>query len=96
MMTLEEVSEAHQAIPALVDAVERLRSEMHLFRQELGKQKAPPTRKFLSLKQAAEELNVSQKSARNLLDRGLLKSSKGLRVIRIPTEEIENYKRRTI
>jgi hypothetical protein len=95
-MTLEEVSEALRAIPALVDAVEKLRSEMHSFRQEFGKQKPQPVRKFLSLKQAAEELNVSEKSTRSLLHRGLLKSSKGLRVIRIPTDEIENYKRRTI
>jgi hypothetical protein len=95
-MTIEELVESLKAIPALVAEVEELRNEIHSFRQESKPFKVPSARKFLSLQQAAEELNVCTKSVRRILDRGLLKYSKGLRVIRIPIEEIENYKRRTV
>ena len=52
--------------------------------------------KFLTLKQTAEELNLCTKSVSRLIDRGLLKTSKGTRAIRVPVEEIEAYKRRTV
>ena len=90
-MTIEELIESLKAVPSLVAEVEKLRNEVHALRRE-----SKPAQKFLSLQQAAEELNVCVKSVRRLLDRGLLKSSKGLRCVRIPTEEIENYKRRTV
>jgi len=90
-MTIEELVESLKAVPSLVAKVENLRNEVHALRRE-----SKPVQKFLSLQQAAEELNVCVKSVRRLLDRGLLKSSKGLRCVRIPTEEIENYKRRTV
>lgn len=90
-MTIEELVESLKAVPSLVAKVENLRNEVHALRRE-----SKPAQKFLSLQQAAEELNLCVKSVRRLLDRGLLKSSKGLRCVRIPTEEIENYKRRTV
>jgi hypothetical protein len=59
-------------------------------------EKPRPNHKFLTLKQTAEELNLCVKSVRRLIDRGLLKTSKGTRAVRIPVEEIEAYKRRTV
>ena len=59
-------------------------------------EKPRPASKFLTLKQTAEELNLCVKSVRRLIDRGLLKTSKGTRAVRIPVEEIEAYKRRTV
>ncbi|MGA3172195.1 MAG: helix-turn-helix domain-containing protein [Chthoniobacteraceae bacterium] len=90
-MTIEELVESLKAVPSLVAEVEKLRNEVYALRRE-----SKPARKFLSLQQAAEELNLCVKSVRRLMDRGLLKSSKGLRCVRIPIEEIENYKRRTV
>ena len=90
-MTIEELVESLKAVPSLVAEVEKLKNEVHALRRE-----SKPARKFLSLQQAAEELNLCVKSVRRLMDRGLLKSSKGLRCVRIPIEEIENYKRRTV
>jgi hypothetical protein len=95
-MTVEELVESLKAIPALVVEVERLRNEMHTLRQELKSSKDTSRRKFLSVKEVAEELNVSITSVRRLVDRNLLKRSYGLWKIRIPVEEIENYKLRTV
>jgi hypothetical protein len=53
-------------------------------------------RKFVSIKQAAYLLNISEKSVRRAIDRGLLKASKGFRMKRIPVEEITRYQKLTV
>jgi hypothetical protein len=47
--------------------------------------------KYVTVKQAAFLLNVSVKSVRRLIERGLLKPSKGLRVKLIPVGDIHAY-----
>jgi Helix-turn-helix domain len=47
--------------------------------------------KYLTVKQAAFLLNMSVKSVRRLIERGLLKPSKGLRVKLIPVGDIHAY-----
>lgn len=54
------------------------------------------TKRFISVKQAAFLLNMSEKSIRRLIERCLIKVSKGLRHIRIPVEQVEAYGKRTI
>ena len=44
-----------------------------------------------SIKEAAQMLNVSDKSIRRLLGRGLLKSNPALRVKRITRESIDKF-----
>jgi orotate phosphoribosyltransferase-like protein len=95
-MTIEELVESLKAIPALAVEVERLRNEIHSLRQESKPSKDTSRRKFLSIKEVAEELNISTTSVRRLVERDLLKRSHGMRMIRIPVEEIENYKLRTV
>jgi DNA-directed RNA polymerase specialized sigma24 family protein len=51
--------------------------------------------RFFSVKQTADILNVSEKSVRRLLERGLLKSSNALRVKRIPRASIEAFEKAT-
>ena len=53
-------------------------------------------KKFVSLKQAAYLLDVSDKTVRRLLDRGLLKASSGTRHRKVLVESIEEYGGRTI
>jgi hypothetical protein len=51
--------------------------------------------KYVTVKQAAFLLNMNVKSVRRLIERGLLKPSKGLRVKLIPVEDIHGYKANT-
>ncbi len=50
-----------------------------------------PSRRLLSVNDAADLLNVAPLTVRRLLDRGLLGSLKVGRVIRIPHGELERY-----
>jgi excisionase family DNA binding protein len=77
-------------VPQLLAKMERIEKLLE------GFEKPRPVRKFLTLKQTAEELNYCVKTVRRLIDRGLIKTSKGTRAVRIPLEEIEAYKRRTV
>ena len=112
-MTLEEAIEALRAIPALVEAVEKLTVEVRSLKEQNKPlpeahddlPQLPPgcislrdaqRRRFITVRQAAYLLQMSEKSVRRAIDRGLLRTSKGLRVIRIPSEEIENYTRYTV
>ena len=51
--------------------------------------------RFYTVKEAAVFLNVSPKTIRRFLDRGLLKSSKALRKKLIPCAELESFYQRT-
>jgi excisionase family DNA binding protein len=46
---------------------------------------------FYTVKEAAKALNVSEKSVRRFLERGILKSSLALRKKLIPREQIKNF-----
>jgi hypothetical protein len=87
---LGEVGKCIALVPQLLAKMDRIEKLLESF------EKPRPARKFLTLKQTAEELNLCVKSIRRLIDRGLLKTSKGTRAVRIPIEEIEAYKRRTV
>jgi len=50
---------------------------------------------FYTVAQAAVILNLSEKSIRRLLDRGLLHSSKATRKILIPRHDLETFFERT-
>src|SRR4051812_49418551 len=52
-------------------------------------------RKFFSVKETAFLLKMSEKTVRRLIDRNVLKSSKGIRLKRIPKESIEAYEKAT-
>ena len=54
------------------------------------------TKRFLSIKQTAYILELSEKSVRRLIDDGTIKASKALRHVRIPVEEIEAFKEQTV
>ena len=47
--------------------------------------------KFYNIKQAAIYLGISEKSVRRLLKRGVLQSSKALRKLLIPKEQLESF-----
>jgi excisionase family DNA binding protein len=53
----------------------------------------PKNKRLYSLKETAVELNLSEATVRRLLARGLLRSSKATRHIRIPREQIDNFVR---
>ncbi len=54
------------------------------------------TKQFLSIKQTAFLLGVSDKSVRRKIDDGLIKASKALRHVRIHVDEIDAYRKRTV
>ena len=87
---LGDLGKCIELVPRLLAKMERIEKLLETF------EKPRPAHKFLTLKQAAEELNLCVKSVRRLVDRDLLKTSKGTRAVRIPIEEIEAYKRRTV
>jgi excisionase family DNA binding protein len=74
--------------------VATLRADMQQLVQ--AKSLAPQTKPFYSLKEAAAELNLSQATVRRLIARGLLRSSKATRHIRIPRQQIDEFARSTI
>ena len=45
----------------------------------------------VSVKTTARMLEISEKSVRRLIDRGLMKPSRALRVLRIPVAQIEKF-----
>jgi len=85
-----ELGKCIALVPQLLARMERVEKLLESF------EKPQHARKFLTLTQAAEELNLCVKSVRRLIARGLLKTSKGTRAVRVPVEEIEAYKRRTV
>ena len=54
------------------------------------------TKRFLSIKQVAYILEISDKSVRRKIDGGTIKASKALRHWRIPVSEIDAYQQRTV
>jgi excisionase family DNA binding protein len=50
---------------------------------------------FYTVKESALCLNVSEKTIRRFLERGLLKSSKAIRKKLIPRKDVENFFERT-
>jgi excisionase family DNA binding protein len=78
-----------------------VQSEIAILRDEIKRvgqsgKIVPNTKRFYSLKEAAQELNLSQATVRRLIDRGLLRSSKATCLIRIPGEQIAEFARTTI
>lgn len=78
-----------------------VQSEIAILREEIkrvgqNKEISPKARRFYSLKEAAVELNLSQATVRRLINRGLLRSSKATRHIRIPREQIDEFARSTV
>ena len=57
--------------------------------------KGPLKKQWYSVKDAAVYLECSVKTVRRLIQRGLLRKSLGLRHIRIPAEELQQYKQKT-
>jgi hypothetical protein len=94
IINLADLRKLAALTPTLLDAVRRLEGEISALRGEIRPK--PSNRKFLTLVQTAEELNLCTKTISRLIQRGLLKTSKGTRVIRVPLEEIEAYKKRTV
>ena len=88
--SLGELGKCIALVPQLLSQMERVEKLLESF------EKPRHSSKFLTLKQTAAELNLCVKSVRRLIDRGLLKTSKGTRAVRVPVEEIEAYKRRTV
>jgi excisionase family DNA binding protein len=80
---------------------EVVRSEIAALRKDGSrlvqrKEILPKANRFYSLKEAAVELNLSQATVSRLIHRGLLRSSKATRHIRIPREQIEEFARTTV
>jgi hypothetical protein len=78
---------ALECIPALVARVEALEAENARLRA-----KERPVRKWYNLKDAAAILELSQDTVRRYIERGLLKKSSLSYRIRIPAEEVENFR----
>lgn len=53
-------------------------------------------KEFLTVKEVAEIIGISDKSVRRLQKRGFFKSSSALRTKQIPRSEIERYKAETV
>jgi len=56
---------------------------------------SPIRTQFYSVKQTSVLLNISEKTVRRLLSRGILRSSKATRKKQIPRSDIETYMERT-
>lgn len=50
-----------------------------------------PAKRLHTLRETACILNVSEKSVRRLIDRGLLRSCDALRHVRVPAEAIDEF-----
>jgi hypothetical protein len=87
MINLADLGKLAALTPTLLDAVRRLEGEISALRDDIRPRSQ--ARRFLSLAQTAEELNLCTQTVSRLIKRGLLKASKGTRVIRVPLEEIE-------
>ena len=89
-----------------MEQISAIRAELRTFQNNQSPASDPPEGyidpkilaaiKYVSIKQAAFLLNMSDKSVRRLIQRGQLTTSKGMRVKRIPVEAIEAYKAKTL
>ena len=96
----------NQALAPLRAEIDSLRKQLEQNRQSNQKEMLVPegclnwetakTRSFLSIKQTAYLLNMSEKSVRRKIECGIIKTSKALRHHRIPIGEIEMYQQRTV
>jgi excisionase family DNA binding protein len=77
------------ALPAVVERIDTLESEVASLRKTVAQSKAP--KKWLTLKEAAELLSLSQKTVRGYIDRGLLRRNEASRHILIPAEDVEAF-----
>ncbi|PYI98579.1 MAG: hypothetical protein DME98_03900 [Verrucomicrobia bacterium] len=78
-----------------------VQSEIAVVREEIkrivqSKEILPKVNRFYSLRETAVELNLSEATVRRLIARGLLRSSKATRHIRIPREQIDEFARATM
>jgi len=110
--TMREALEGFAALPAVLTSLEQIQKQMLDMQREItalrkvsGSEEgdnAPITwpeakgKRFVSLKQAAYLLDVSEKTVRRLLERELLKSSSGTRHKKISVESLEEYSGKTI
>jgi len=76
--------------PLLLRRIEQLEGEITLLKKQMGNSIGiPKGRKWVSLKEAAQILNLSEKSVRRYIERGFLRKSGASRHIKIPLEDIE-------
>ncbi len=110
--TMREALEGFAVLPAVLTTLEQLRKQMGAMEREItalrkvsgsGDNEKPVItwgeakgKRFVSLKQAAYLLDVSEKTVRRLLERELLKSSSGTRHKKISVESLEEYSGKTI
>jgi len=87
--TLLSLIKGLSALPAVVERVDTLEAELASLRKTLAESKAP--KKWLTLKQAAELLSLSQKTVRSYIDRGFLRKNEASRHILIPAEDVESF-----
>jgi excisionase family DNA binding protein len=78
-----------------------VQSEIAIVREEMkrvvrSREILPKAKRFYSVKEAALELNLSQATVRRLIDRGLLRSSKATRLVRIPSTQIDEFAENTM
>ena len=83
------------AIPDLVVTIRNLSERLEAIEEALRDLKPQRQKRFYSVKETAVELGLSDKTVRDLIERGLLKASRATRHIKIPHEEIEAYRGRT-
>jgi len=83
----EQFTEVRQK---LADALARI--------EQLENAKPAPLKqkRFYTIKETALELNLSEKTVRRAIDRHFLKVSRGFRHIRVPAEELDAYRTRTV
>ena len=110
--TITEALNGFAVLPAVLSTLEQLRAQMGSMQNEIAALRkvsgngdgndAPITwneakgKRFVSLKEAAYLLDVSDKTVRRLLDRGLLKCSSGTRHRKISVDSLEEYGGKTI
>lgn len=86
-MSLEE---SIAAIPIILETVRALDRKVDAL-MKLVEARKPKPQKWLSLKEAADILNVSPRTARRYIERGFLRRSAGSRHIRVPAVDVENF-----
>jgi excisionase family DNA binding protein len=91
----EAIAVLLQPSPVLLDALEAIRKEIAALRGLL-EVRQPKAKKWLTLKEAAEVLNVSEKTARRYITRGLLRRNAATRNIRIPAEDVEKIEGKVV
>jgi len=84
------------SLPELMVMLQRINERLDSIEKKLNHAPAAPAvstrnKRFFTVRETAEELNVSTKTVYRLINRRFLKPSRALRTFRIPLKDIEDF-----